>query len=173
MCGICGIWGAGPADDGASRLGAMLASVAHRGPDHEARLSRPGVELGMRRLASIDIGGGTQPVVNEAGTVGVVFDGEVDNFPELRARLEANGHRFATRSDTEVLAHGYEQWGEDLPHELSGTFAFAVWDSRSNRLLVVRDRFGEKPLYWARLDGEIVLPRDRVPAAGRGVGRPR
>ena len=110
MCGICGIWGAPDASAGDARVQGMLSTIVHRGPDGEGRLARPGVALGMRRLAIIDLAGGDQPIHNEDRTVGVVFNGEIYNFRELRVELERAGHVFATRSDTEVIVHGYEQW---------------------------------------------------------------
>ena len=128
----------------------MLESIVHRGPDGEGKLARPDLTLGMRRLAIIDLAGGDQPIFNEDGSVGVVFNGEIYNFRELRADLERRGHRFATRSDTEVLVHGYEEWGDDVLHRLVGMFAFALWDENRRRLLVARDRFGKKPLYYSR-----------------------
>jgi asparagine synthase (glutamine-hydrolysing) len=157
MCGICGIWGEPDAAAGDGRVQGMLSTIVHRGPDGEGRLARPGVALGMRRLAIIDLAGGDQPIHNEDGTVGVVFNGEIYNFQELRAELERAGHRFATRSDTEVLVHGYEQWGDDMLHRLAGMFAFALLDEPRGRMLVARDRFGKKPLYHARRGDQIVI----------------
>ena len=135
----------------------MLQTIVHRGPDGEGRLDRPGLALGMRRLAIIDLAGGDQPIFNEDGSVAVVFNGEIYNFRELRADLERRGHRFATRSDTEVLVHGYEQWGDEMLHRLVGMFAFALWDENRRRLLVARDRFGKKPLYYSHRGGEVVF----------------
>jgi asparagine synthase (glutamine-hydrolysing) len=108
MCGICGIWNFSDPAAGRERIDHMLDTIVHRGPDGGGRLDRPGLALGMRRLAIIDLAGGDQPIFNEDGSVAVVFNGEIYNFRELRAELERGGHRFATRSDTEVLVHSYE-----------------------------------------------------------------
>ena len=138
MCGICGVVGENREADGDRFLGGMLRTIVHRGPDGEGRLVRPGVALGMRRLAIIDLAGGGQPIHNEDGTIGVVFNGEIYNFRELRTELEAAGHRFATRSDTEVLVHGYEEWGDGLMDHLAGMFAFALLDENTGRTLVAQ-----------------------------------
>lgn len=148
MCGIVGFVGAG--DEHALR--AMAAAVAHRGPDGESfhieRAER--VFLGHRRLAVLDIAGGAQPMWNEDGTVAVLFNGEIYNHADLRVELQARGHRFrSNHSDTEVLVHGYEEWGHGLPGRLNGMFAFAVYDGPRRRFFLARDRFGEKPLYYA------------------------
>lgn len=149
MCGLAGFAGAGELAD----LAAMTRALAHRGPDGEGLYADPShpVFLGHRRLSIIDIEGGAQPMWNEDGTIAVVFNGEIYNHLELRADLQARGHRFRSdHSDTEVLLHGYEEWGEALPERLNGMFALALWDRPRRRLFLTRDRFGEKPLYWAR-----------------------
>jgi asparagine synthase (glutamine-hydrolysing) len=146
MCGIAGFAGAGDRSD----LAAMTASLAHRGPDGDGLSidQEQRVFLGHRRLAIIDLDGGAQPMWNEARSIGIVFNGEIYNHRELRAELQAKGHRFRSdHSDTEVLVHGYAEWGEDLPERLNGMFAFAVHDVARRRLFLARDRFGEKPLY--------------------------
>jgi asparagine synthase (glutamine-hydrolysing) len=133
----------------------MLAGMVHRGPDDEGILAKPGAVLGMRRLSIIDLAGGHQPQYNEDGTVGIVFNGEIYNFSQLRSSLEARGHRFRTNSDTEVIVHAYEEWGERCLSHLRGMFAFALWDGRDasgrgeSRVLLARDRLGIKPLYYA------------------------
>jgi asparagine synthase (glutamine-hydrolysing) len=147
MCGIAGFLGEG---DGAD-LVAMTRALTHRGPDGEGfhidEAHR--VFLGHRRLAVIDLDGGKQPLWTDEGDIGVVFNGEIYNHGELRAELIAKGHRFRTdHSDTEVLVHGYREWGERLSERLNGMFAFAIIDCRKRRLFLVRDRFGEKPLYY-------------------------
>lgn len=169
MCGICGIWGEGAPADGDRRLGGMLDAIVHRGPDGEGRLVRPGVALGMRRLAIIDLAGGDQPIHNEDGTIGVVFNGEIYNYRELRSELERAGHRFATRSDTEVLVHGYEEWGDDLMSRLAGMFAFALLDEGAGRVLLARDRFGKKPLYYAQPGGGLVVGSEIKALLAAGV----
>src|ERR1700741_4029789 len=132
MCGLAGFAGAGTIDD----LRAMSAAIRHRGPDGEGEYvdAKRRVHLAFRRLAIIDIGGGEQPMGNEDRTVCVVFNGEIYNHLELRAMLVARGHAFRSdHSDTEVLVHGYEEWGEDLPARLNAMVAFAVWDTARAR----------------------------------------
>jgi asparagine synthase (glutamine-hydrolysing) len=149
MCGIAGTVDLdGPVDEGALRR--MCDAMVHRGPDARGIHVEPGVGLGSQRLAIIDVAGGDQPIFNEDGTVAVVLNGEIYNFPELRADLERRGHRFATRSDTEVLVHLYEDHGRDLVDHLRGMFAFALWDRRRRTLLLGRDRVGKKPLFYHR-----------------------
>jgi asparagine synthase (glutamine-hydrolysing) len=152
MCGIAGFVGKGNRDD----ILAMTTALRHRGPDGEGIFvdETAPIFLGFRRLAIVDIAGGNQPMWNEDGTVGVVFNGEIYNHVELRRELVAAGHVFrSSHSDTEVLVHGYEQWGEDLPGRLNGMFAFAVYDRPRRRLFLARDRFGEKPIYYSRRRG--------------------
>jgi len=148
VCGIAGFVGGG---DRANLL-SMGQALAHRGPDGEGVYSNPdqAVNLIHRRLSIIDIEGGSQPMWNEDGTVCVIFNGEIYNHPELRRQLAADGHVFASdHSDTEVLVHGYEQWGENLPLALNGMFAFAIYDVARRRIFIARDRFGKKPLYYS------------------------
>lgn len=147
----------------------MLGAIVHRGPDGEGAFDRPGLALGMRRLAIIDLAGGAQPIFNEDGKIAVVCNGEIYNFRQLRAELERLGHRFATRSDTEVLVHGYEQWGDDMLDRLAGMFAFALWDENRRRLLVARDRFGKKPLYYSKNHGEVVFASEIKALLAAGV----
>lgn len=149
MCGLAGFVGPGDRRD----IEAMTAALTHRGPDGEGYYIDPetGVHLGHRRLAVLDIAGGAQPMWNAAGTLGLIYNGEIYNHRELRAELEARGYRFASdHSDTEVLIHGYAAWGESLPERLNGMFAFCIYDRERGRLFLARDRFGEKPLYFAR-----------------------
>jgi asparagine synthase (glutamine-hydrolysing) len=161
MCGICGAIGAGRKAQAHSLVRKMLASLVRRGPDDEGILAKAGATLGMRRLSIIDLPGGHQPVYNEDGSVGVVFNGEIYNFPELRRSLEGRGHCFRTHSDTEVLVHAYEEWGSQCPERLRGMFAFAVWDGRGGeekeRVFLARDRLGIKPLYYAVADGVVLF----------------
>jgi asparagine synthase (glutamine-hydrolysing) len=157
MCGICGIAGGAGRGDGSERVERMLESIVHRGPDGEGRFDRPGVAMGMRRLAIIDVEGGQQPLFSDDRSIAVVFNGEIYNFRELRTELERRGHHFRTRSDTEVIVHGYEQWGDEVLHRLVGMFAIALWDENRRRLLIARDRFGKKPLYYSEHRGEVVF----------------
>jgi asparagine synthase (glutamine-hydrolysing) len=152
MCGICGFVGHGDRGD----LWAMTHALARRGPDGEGQYVDPAhrVHLGHRRLAILDLEGGRQPMWNEDGQVGVVFNGEIYNHLELRQQLLTRGHRFQSdHSDTEVLVHGYEEWGTELPLRLNGMFAFAVYDRQARRLFLARDRFGKKPLFYTRRPG--------------------
>ena len=150
MCGIVGIVaapGAAPPEEAVVR--AMNAAITHRGPDDEGIYRDAQALLGMRRLSIIDLQGGRQPVRNEDGTLCAVFNGEIYNFRELRAELGARGHRFTTSSDSEVIVHGYEEWGDGCFARLDGMFGIALWDARRRALTLARDRFGEKPLYYA------------------------
>lgn len=133
----------------------MTTALCHRGPDDEGFLTSGPVGLGMRRLSIIDLAGGQQPISNEDGSVSVVLNGEIYNFQALRAELTAQGHHFATASDTESLVHGYEEYGDAFVTRLRGMFAFALWDERRQRLVVGRDRFGKKPLVYTELGGTL------------------
>ncbi|MGH3062751.1 MAG: asparagine synthase (glutamine-hydrolyzing) [Gaiellaceae bacterium] len=168
MCGICGLaTRSGPVDP--ERLRAMSATLVHRGPDSDGELLDGPVGLAARRLSIIDLEGGDQPIGNEDGTVHVVENGEIYNHGELRAELEQAGHRFSTRCDTEALVHLYEEHGERFAERLRGMFAVAIWDSKRRRLVLARDRFGIKPLYYQDEAGELAfaselraLPRGEV-----------
>ncbi len=150
MCGIAGYFlPSKNAHPGGLR--AMCDEIRHRGPDDQGYRIDGGAGLGMRRLSIIDLATGRQPISNEDGTIWVVFNGEIYNYRELRASLIRTGHRFRTQSDTEVLVHLYEEEGVSGIHRLRGMFAYAIWDSREQSLLLVRDRFGKKPLYYAAL----------------------
>jgi asparagine synthase (glutamine-hydrolysing) len=158
MCGIAGklnFDSSRPIDPG--RLAAMTGVIAHRGPDADGFYCDAGVGLGHRRLSIIDLATGDQPLANEDGTVWVVFNGEIYNFADVRVELEAHGHRFRTHTDTEVIVHAYEQWGERAVERFRGMFAFALWDGRRRRLLLVRDRLGVKPLYYSAGDAGITF----------------
>lgn len=181
MCGIAGFIDRSLPEPEASRfLGGMLDRIIHRGPDGSGMHFAPahGLALGMRRLSIIDLEGGAQPIWNEDRTIGVVFNGEIYNYVDLQRELRASGHVLQTRSDTEVLVHLYEQYGEAMVEHLRGMFAFAIFDLRANRLLIARDHFGQKPLYYTRsgerfafaseLKSLFALPwvsRERDPAA--------
>src|SRR5436853_1394866 len=154
MCGICGIASAHAPID-VDRLRAMSRTLFPRGPDSEGMHTDGRVGIAARRLAIIDLTGGDQPIANEDGTVVVVQNGEIYNYRELMHELERAGHRFRTRCDTEVLVHGFEQWGGRLWERLRGMFAVAVWDARHRRLVLARDRFGIKPLYYRDAGSEL------------------
>ncbi|MHC4952292.1 MAG: asparagine synthase (glutamine-hydrolyzing) [Planctomycetota bacterium] len=159
MCGIAGIFAL--RDDAATPDRALLESMArtmvHRGPDDDGYFAAPGVGLAMRRLSIIDVAGGKQPLVSEDGRVRAIQNGEIYNYRELRQELEGRGHTFATASDTEVLVHGYEEFGVDFLDRLNGMFGVAVHDAGRNRLVVARDRLGIKPLYYAECDGVLLF----------------
>lgn len=155
MCGICGFVGPYPSFAPAT-LEKMNLSLIRRGPDDGGTYFEPGVGLAMRRLSIIDLGGGHQPIHNEDRSVWVVFNGEIYNYRELRKDLLARGHAFETESDTEVIVHLYEEYGDDVVSHLQGMFAFALWDTRNRRALIARDRLGIKPLYYA-IDRDTVV----------------
>src|SRR5437764_4922939 len=167
MCGICGIASTrGPVDRG--RLAAMSATLTHRGPDSEGSFVDGGIGLAARRLAIVDLVGGDQPIANEDGTCTVVQNGEIYNSAELRSGLERAGHRFRTdHSDTETLVHAYEQWGLAFAERLRGMFAIAIWDAARRRLVLARDRFGIKPLYY-RADSVSLAFASELDALPRG-----
>src|SRR4029434_5749122 len=148
MCGICGHLASDAAHVDGELLRRLNHTIRHRGPDSEGYYLKGSVGLAISRLAIIDVAGGRQPISNEDGSIVVVFNGEIYNFRELRVELENFGHRFRTQSDTEVIVHGYEQWGDKALHHFNGMFAIAVWDEPKRRLLLARDRMGKKPLYW-------------------------
>lgn len=154
-------------------LSCSLGAMEHRGPDSGGRVLLTHGAIGARRLAIIDVEGGDQPLANEDGSVVAVLNGEIYNFRGLRRELEAAGHRFRTRCDTEVLAHGYEEWGLDLPAKLQGMYAFAVWDSARRRLLLCRDRLGKKPLFYTTLAGGLRFASELKALLADGKLRPR
>ena len=156
MCGIVGFASKKADYDKQAVLKEMMDRIAHRGPDGEGSYLDDGVALGHRRLSIIDLQGGAQPMYNEDGSMVVIFNGEIYNFQELKAQLEEKGHVFATRSDTEVLLHGYEEWGKSLLQRLRGMFTFALWDKKANTLFCARDHFGIKPFYYYQ-NGDTLL----------------
>ena len=161
MCGICGVVGFREPERAAAAVRRMMANMVHRGPDDEGIFVDRAVALGMRRLSIIDLEGGHQPLFNEDHTLAVVFNGEIYNFQELRRALQSRGHTFRTCSDTEVIIHGYEEWGADCVNHLEGMFAFALAETSkscrdgSPRVLLARDRLGIKPLYYAVAGGTL------------------
>jgi asparagine synthase (glutamine-hydrolysing) len=158
MCGICGIYGfSGLGPDAEETTKKMCSVMVHRGPDDEGYYFDHKVALGMRRLSIIDLVTGHQPISNEDKSVWVVYNGEIYNFPELRDQLLQKGHRFATKSDTEVIVHLYEEEGEDFVLRLNGMFAIALWDLKSNTLILARDRMGIKPLHYWQTDNTLVF----------------
>src|SRR4051794_169055 len=173
MCGICGMLRPGGGAD-PSALESMNGALVHRGPDDQGSFVDGPVGLAARRLSIIDLEGGHQPIANEDATLHVVQNGEIYNHAELRRELEARGHAFRTRCDTEVLVHLYEEHGPDFVERLRGMFAIALWDGRRRRLLLARDRFGIKPLYVHRRDGQLAFASElkalmRLPGFRREV----
>src|SRR6516164_835100 len=158
MCGITGIFdyrGHSEIDRGLLRR--MTDALFHRGPDGEGFHLAPGIGLGHRRLAIVDLATGDQPLFNEDGTICVVYNGEIYNFHGLMAELGALGHVFRTRCDTEVVVHAWEEWGAGCLDRFNGMFAFALWDARRETLFLARDRLGEKPLYYSLLPNGLLL----------------
>lgn len=160
MCGIAGLLAPHVSGDELKRLADTLH---HRGPDDEGFYLGEGVALAARRLSIIDLAGGHQPLSNEDGTVWLTYNGEVYNAPELRVQLEVAGHRFQTDTDTETIVHAYEEWGAEAVAKLRGMFAFALWDAPRRRLLLARDRFGIKPLYYAQTNGRLAFASEIAP----------
>lgn len=163
MCGICGVIGVESREAGETAVRRMMDAMAHRGPDGEGILFSPPVAAGMRRLSIIDLPGGSQPVWNETHTLATIFNGEIYNFHELRKELENAGHRFRTHSDTEVIVHAYEEWGERCVRRLRGMFAFAVVEmlqnppARATHVFLARDRLGIKPLYYTFVEHKLLF----------------
>jgi asparagine synthase (glutamine-hydrolysing) len=174
MCGIAGIlrWAGQPPEP--AEIEAMTRTLAHRGPDGEGFYLRDGLALGHRRLAIIDLEGGRQPMSNESGSVWVSFNGEIYNYQDLRQQLQASGHTFASRSDTEVIVHAYEEWGPEAVKRFRGMFAFAIADFAKRQLVLARDHFGIKPLYYrlgrdyVAFASELAALREVHDAAPRG-----
>ena len=168
MCGIAGYSGR----EIPELMPQMLNLIRHRGPDDDGTFDDGNIHLGMVRLSIIDLSGGHQPISNEDDTIHVVFNGEIFNYVELKAELEAKGHRFKTNSDTETIVHAYEEFGASFANKLNGMFSIAVWDKRKRTLLLYRDRFGVKPLFYSTRDHSLVFGSEiktlRVhPAVGR------
>src|SRR5687768_13715964 len=158
MCGIAGIVGVnGLHEDDRARAVLMRDVLTHRGPDGAGLHADTHAALGHRRLSIVDLAGGHQPLSNEEGSIWVTFNGEIYNHADVRPDLEAAGHRYRTRSDTETIVHAYEEWGDDCVTRFRGMFAFAIWDAPKRRLLLVRDRLGVKPLYWARVGDRLLF----------------
>jgi asparagine synthase (glutamine-hydrolysing) len=157
MCGICGIFDLNGNAIESGLLERMATVIRHRGPDGHGQFIDGEIGLGHRRLSIIDLDGGAQPIGNEDETLQLVFNGEIYNFVELRKELEAFGHRFKTRSDTEVIVHAYEQWGTDCAKRFNGMFAFAIWSVRKRELFLARDHLGIKPLYYVTVGNRLLF----------------
>jgi asparagine synthase (glutamine-hydrolysing) len=158
MCGIAGFLKFGEDHCSDQRLiNRMLSQIKHRGPDHGGSFLSENIVLGNRRLKIIDLDGGNQPIFNENKTIAVVFNGEIYNFKSLRGVLVKRGHRFRTKTDTEVIVHSYEEWGMNFLKRLDGMFSLALWDGNCKRLVLARDRFGKKPLHVAKTNRELIF----------------
>ncbi|MBK6425163.1 MAG: asparagine synthase (glutamine-hydrolyzing) [Blastocatellia bacterium] len=178
MCGIAGLLlnstSSSIAVDRVARLDTMVEALTHRGPDDRGARVEDRIAIGMRRLSIIDTAGGHQPISNEDGTVWIVYNGECYNFLELRDELVSSGHRFTTRSDTEVMVHGYEQWGIcGLAERLNGIFAFCIWDANARKAFLVRDRLGVKPLYYSSRTPALAFSSELRSLAHSGLLLPK
>ena len=173
MCGICGQFNyssGAPVDSDV--LQRMACSIAHRGPDDEGYFISGPVGLGFRRLSIIDLGGGHQPMSDAEETVWIIFNGEIYNFKELRAELEKRGHHFRTRCDTEVIVHGYKEWGTDVLSHLNGMFGVAIWDVKKQRLVVARDAMGIKLIYYRVANGQLTFGSEIRPILAAENSKP-
>ena len=173
MCGIGAILD--PRDTSASAGEAgrrMTEALRHRGPDGDGVATIGPATLAHTRLAIIDVAGGEQPLRSEDGAITAIVNGEIYNHADVRADLEARGHRFATHSDSEVVVHGYEEHGTDVVRHLNGIFAFALWDAHRNRLVAARDPFGVKPLYWCSDGTRTALASEIGALTAAGLVRP-
>src|SRR5437870_8904731 len=173
MCGICGQFNFvrnEPVEPEIVRR--MADSIAHRGPDDEGYFFSGRLGLGFRRLSIIDLAGGHQPMSDAEETVWVILNGEIYNFKELRAELEQRGHHFRTRSDTEVIVHGYKEWGSDVFNHLNGMFGLAIWDVRNKRLVVARDAMGIKLVYYKIRNGQFTFGSEIRPIIAAQHSKP-
>ena len=153
MCGFVGF--TGDPDQGVLR--SMTTAIAHRGPDDADCYESPGISLGFRRLSIIDLEGGRQPLLNEDESKALVFNGEIYNYRDIRRQLIEAGHKFRTEADSEVILHGYEEYGPGILDRVRGMFAFALWDRERGELFGARDFFGIKPLYYAKMGGTFMF----------------
>ncbi|HLF22837.1 MAG TPA: asparagine synthase (glutamine-hydrolyzing), partial [Burkholderiales bacterium] len=152
----------------------MVGALRHRGPDARGVMRLPGCQLGHTRLSIIDLASGAQPMRDESGRYAITFNGEIYNYREMRDELAALGHRFNTQSDTEVIMRAFAEWGESCLRRFRGMYAFAIWDDREQQLFAARDRFGEKPLYYARMpDGTLLLASEIRSLLASGLLVPR
>ena len=158
MCGICGYIHLDKSKRPSGEiLKSMMSTLSRRGPDDEGSFIKNNVAFGHRRLSIIDLATGRQPISNEDGSVVIIYNGEIYNFPELKKELEKKGHLFKTHSDTEVIVHAYEEYGEDCLKYFNGMFSLAIWDTKKELLFLARDRFGKKPLYYAVFDNQFIF----------------
>jgi len=173
MCGICGQFNFGDqAPVNPQDLQQMTSCLVHRGPDEEGHYLSGSLGLGFRRLSIIDLEGGHQPMSDVDQSVWVVFNGEIYNFRELRKELESHGHRFRTSSDTEVIVHGYKQWGVDVLDHFNGMFGLAIWDEKKRQLMLARDRMGIKLVYYKLEPGQLLFGSEIKPLFTCSHGKP-
>jgi asparagine synthase (glutamine-hydrolysing) len=172
MCGICGLAYSDNRRGDREVLQQLSAGIRHRGPDSDGFYSGEGVGLAIRRLAIIDVKGGDQPISNEDDSLWLILNGEIYNYPELRSDLERRGHHLKTKTDTECVLHYYEDEGDACVQRLGGMFAFALWDTRRKRLLLMRDRLGKKPIYYAVRDGTLYFCSELASLVGALPNRP-
>src|SRR5262245_49742143 len=156
MCGIAGWINLKPSHNDEAVLHSMCETIIHRGPDSEGIWMDDTVALGMRRLSIIDLHTGDQPVMSEDRSVIAMVNGELYNFREVRADLEKRGHKFVTQTDVEIVPHLYQIYGEDFVDHINGMFAISLWDAKRKKLILARDRFGEKPLYYGVFAGQLI-----------------
>src|SRR5258706_3741693 len=174
MCGIAGFVSVDGVDQKAAfRATAMRDILEHRGPDEAGLYVDTHGALAHRRLSIVDLRTGQQPLSNEDGSIRVVFNGEIYNHADLRTELEARGHQYRTRCDTETIVHAYEEWGDACVDRFRGMFAFAIWDAADRRLLVVRDRLGIKSMYWARVGDTLLFASEIKSILASGIIEPR
>src|SRR5271155_1662153 len=173
MCGICGQYNFGSrAPVLRQDLERMTRSISHRGPDDDGYYLAGPLGFGFRRLSIIDLAGGHQPMSDREESVWVIFNGEIYNFPELKRELEGFGHVFRTNSDTEVIIHGYKQWGDEVLNHLNGMFGLAIWDAQQRRLVLARDPFGIKLLYYRFDAGSLYFGSEIRPIRATMAGAP-
>ena len=167
MCGITGFtW------EDKQLIKSITNCISHRGPDSEGYFTDKGISLGHRRLSIIDLSEkGKQPMFNEDGTIVIVFNGEIYNFKSLKADLEKKGYKFKSNSDTEVIIHGYEEYGVNICSKLDGMFAFGLWDKNNNKLIIARDRIGKKPLYYFHEKNKLIFASEIKSILNAGVSR--
>jgi len=173
MCGIYGIVQPGTGDVPCDLADRMRDSLRHRGPDHAARHTEPGLVMGINRLAIVDLASGNQPIYNEDRSLVIVYNGELYNHPDMRKELQAAGHVFKTRTDTETVLHAFEEYGHECLHRFNGMFAFAIWNTRTRSLFLARDRLGIKPLYVAQTDRGLAFASEAKALLGLLPDGPR
>src|SRR5881628_237259 len=174
MCGIAGFVGCDRLDREAPRRALRMRDVMqYRGPDEAGLYCDDFAALAHRRLSIVDLSTGQQPLSNEDGSIWVIYNGEIYNHGEVRTELEAHGHAYRTKSDTETIVHAYEQWGDACVHRFRGMFAFAIWDAPQRRLLLVRDRLGIKPVYWTRTSDALLFGSEIKAILASGMVEPR